>query len=44
VTIGVSAAVLVWLLAVHLQARAEDEGISVEGCARTIAMQDQECV
>ena len=43
VTIGVSAVVLVWLLALHFQARAKADGIGVVGCVRTINNQDLEC-
>ena len=41
--IGFAAGVLLWLLATQIYAKAQDDGISVTGCERSLGMDPTEC-
>ncbi len=45
VLIGFASGAVLWLLAAQIYAKASnDEGISVDGCAKSIGMDPMECV
>ncbi len=44
VVIGFAAGSLFWLLAMQIYAKAQVDGISVDGCERSIGMDPMECV
>lgn len=42
--VGFAAGALLWLLVLQLHAKAQGEGISVNGCEQSIGMDPMECV
>jgi L-cystine uptake protein TcyP (sodium:dicarboxylate symporter family) len=41
--IGFAAGALLWLLATQIYAKAQDEGVSVNGCEKSLGMDPMEC-
>ena len=41
--IGFAAGALLWLLAAQIYAKAQDDGISVNGCEQSLGMDPMEC-